>query len=27
VFDYVAAARTHYEKVEIGAKYVDSLLR
>jgi len=27
VFDYVAAAKAHYEKVGIGAKYVDSLLR
>jgi 2,4'-dihydroxyacetophenone dioxygenase len=27
VFDYIAAARAHYEKVGIGAKYVDSLLR
>jgi 2,4'-dihydroxyacetophenone dioxygenase len=27
VFDYVAAAREHYEKVGIGARYVDSLLR
>jgi 2,4'-dihydroxyacetophenone dioxygenase len=27
VFDYVAAARAHYDEVGIGAKYVDSLLR
>jgi hypothetical protein len=27
VFDYIAAARVRYEKVGIGAKYVDSLLR
>ncbi len=27
VFDYMAAARAHYEKVRIGADYVDSLIR
>ena len=27
VFDYIAAARAHYDKVGIGAGYVDSLLR
>ena len=27
VFDYVAAARAHYDKVGIGSAYVDSLLR
>ena len=27
VFDYMAAARAHYEKVGIGAAYVDSLIR
>jgi hypothetical protein len=26
VFDYIAAARAHYDEVGIGAKYVDSLL-
>jgi len=27
VFDYIAAARAHYDQVGIGADYVDSLLR
>ena len=27
VFDYIAAAREHYDEVGIGGKYVDSLLR
>jgi 2,4'-dihydroxyacetophenone dioxygenase len=27
VFDYIAAARAHYEKVGIAADYIDSLLR
>jgi 2,4'-dihydroxyacetophenone dioxygenase len=27
VFDYIAAARAHYDQVGIGADYIDSLLR
>ena len=27
VFDYIAAARAHYDKMGIGGKYVDSLVR
>jgi 2,4'-dihydroxyacetophenone dioxygenase len=27
VFDYMQAAREHYDKVGIGADYVDTLIR